>query len=164
MPYIRNFPEIAKWPKFRGHFGNLTFQGPSGANFEKCSTRKLFVSEKRVQRKWNRDNRSSFGIFRAETRNFSRIEPPNWNRVTGFRNRTLSNTTILHKKNIPAYISSCYPYSPTPLSSKNQSSGSRTLDPNRSENSGCYKYIRDGFYPLLIGNGLWNRGSLSSAS
>ena len=64
--------------------------------------------------------------------------PPAPNRATGFRNRTLSNTTILHKKNFPAYISSCYPYSLTPLSSKNQSSGSRTLDPNRSENSGCY--------------------------
>ena len=98
MAYIRKFPEIAKRPKFRGHFGNQQIWGLSDANFEKCSTRKLFVSEKRVQRKWNRDNRSSFEISMTETRNFSRIEHPNWNRVTGFQNRTLSNTTILHIK------------------------------------------------------------------
>ena len=105
MAYIYKFPEIAKWPNFRGHFGNLSFRGPSGETFEKCSTWKLFVSEKRVQRKWNRDNRSSFGISRAETRNFSRIVHPNWNRVTGFRNRTLSNTTILQlKKNSGLYF------------------------------------------------------------
>ena len=137
MPYIKKFPEIAKWPNFRGHFGNLTFRGPSGANFEKCSTRKLFVSEKRVQRKWNRDNRSSFEISRAETRNFSRKEHPNLNRVTGFRNRTLSNAIFLHKKKFQLI------FQPVNLifwrhSVPSTSFGLTISSLNRSGNSGCY--------------------------
>ena len=141
MPYIKKFPEIAKWPKFRGLFGNQQIWGPSDANFEKCSTRKLFVSEKRVQRKWNRDNRSPFEISMTETRNFSRIEHPNWSRVTGFRNSTLSNTTILQSKKCSGLYFNLLSIFSNPAQFQNQSSGSRTLDPNRSKNSGCYKTV-----------------------
>ena len=102
MAYIRKCPEIAKWPKFRGNFGNLSFRGPTGANFEKCSTRKLFASEKQMQWKKNRPDRSLFEIFRAETINFtqikiSQIRDTETFRITKFPN--LRNTIPNHSKN-----------------------------------------------------------------
>ena len=104
---------------------------------EKCSTRKLFVSEKRVQRKWNQFDRSSFEIFTTKTINFSYIDYKIGNRVTGFRNYVFSNASNLHHKifqlifQLINFISQYHLVPKLELRSKN-------LNPNRFEYLGYY--------------------------
>ena len=90
-----------KIAQIQGSFRKSVILRPFGGKFEKYSTRKLFVSEKRVQRKWNRCNRSSFGISRAETRNFppqkiSEIRDTETFRIAKFSN--LRDTIPTHSK------------------------------------------------------------------
>ena len=87
-----------KMAQIQGSFRKSADLRPFLCKFRKVFNTKIVRLGKTSPTMWAQLNRNSFEISMTEIINFSRIVHPNRIRVTGFRNRTLSNTTIFHLK------------------------------------------------------------------